>query len=290
MAVYERTYRAWSGERTPERWRFLVLPRYAYRQVFRSRLFSGFLVLCFVPTLVLAMRIYLPYNLGLLKSLGAEAQGFRTFLDVDAETFLKYMVWQAVVAFLVTFIIGPALISTDLRNNGLPLYLSRPFSRVEYILGKSAVLLILLSAVTWVPGWLLFGLKAYLAGWSWFRDNARIAAAIFFGAWTWIVVLCLLTLALSAYLKWKPLAQAALFGVFFVAMANGGLINVLFHTSWGSLINLLDLLQVVWAGLFGVERQVDIPVWCAWASLLAVCAGCLLLLARKLRAYEVVRG
>ena len=50
--------------------------------------------------------------------------------------------------------------SPDLRNNGLPLYLSRPFSRTEYVLGKMSVLLILLSAITWVPGLLLFLFQA----------------------------------------------------------------------------------------------------------------------------------
>ena len=34
MAVYERTYRPYPGELTQQRWRFLVLPRYAFQDVF----------------------------------------------------------------------------------------------------------------------------------------------------------------------------------------------------------------------------------------------------------------
>jgi hypothetical protein len=34
---------------------------------------------------------------------------------------------------------------------------------------------------------------------------------------------------------------------------------------------------------------VDLPVWSAWASLIILCVVCVLLLARKVRAYEVVK-
>src|SRR5258707_13066390 len=51
---------------------------------------------------------------------------------------------------------GPPLVSRDLRNNALPLYLCRPFTRTEDVLGKMSVLLILLSAITWIPQLLLF--------------------------------------------------------------------------------------------------------------------------------------
>ena len=71
-------------------------------------------------------------------------------------------------AFFVTLLVGPPLVSRDLRNNALPLYLCRPFSRTEYVLGKMSVLLILLSAMTWVPQLLLFPFQSYLEGAQWF--------------------------------------------------------------------------------------------------------------------------
>ena len=48
MAVYERTYKGYEGEQTPEWSRFLVIPRYAYQQVFASKAFIVFLVICLV--------------------------------------------------------------------------------------------------------------------------------------------------------------------------------------------------------------------------------------------------
>ena len=57
MAVYERCYKPYEGEVTPEQSRFLVLPRYAYQRIFRSRLFLAFFCLWFVYPLFLAVMI-----------------------------------------------------------------------------------------------------------------------------------------------------------------------------------------------------------------------------------------
>ncbi len=52
MAVHKRAYRPYSGELTPERWRFLVLPRYGLLELFESRALTAFYVMCFVPFVV----------------------------------------------------------------------------------------------------------------------------------------------------------------------------------------------------------------------------------------------
>jgi ABC-2 type transport system permease protein len=292
MAVYERNYRPYDGELTPERLRFLVLPRYAYSQVFKSRLFVAFIAIWFLWPLFLAFAIYLPHNLSVLEKLGTTTEQLRFFplFDQDAQWFFWwFMLPQGFVSFVITLVVGPALISGDMRNNGLPLYFSRPFSRTEYVIGKVSVLTWLLSAISWVPGLLLFLLKAYFSGIAWLGQNYGIAIAIFLACWIWIMVLCLIGLALSAYLKWRPVAGIALLAVFFVASGFSGFTNLMLKTTWASLINISDMIKVVWAHLFRIESPVDVPVWAAWLSLLTLCAFCLALLYRKVRAYEIVR-
>ena len=99
----------------------------------------------------------------------------------DALFPLQLVIWQGILSFLLVLHVGPALVSTDLRNNGLPLYLARPFSRGEYVIGKLAVLVILISAITWVPGLLLFFFQSYMMGWVWFSQNLRMGLALFAG-------------------------------------------------------------------------------------------------------------
>ena len=290
MAVYERTYRRYAGALTPEHSRFLVFPRYAYEEVFRSKLFLAFLVLCLLYPFGLACILYIPHNLGFIEAFRLDPEDLKGLFQFDARFFYRWLMLPVgFLAFILTFIVGPALVSADLRNNGLALYFSRPVSRSEYVLGKIAVMVILLSAVTWVPGMLLFAFQGYLEGLDWLGANYRVGLGIFLGFWIWILILCLVSLALSAYLKWRPVARLAMILVFFVAAGMAAFINIMLGTQWASLINITDMIHVVWASLFGVEAFVSTPAWAAWLALLVVCGLSLLALSRKLKPYEVVR-
>jgi ABC-2 type transport system permease protein len=285
MAVYERTYRPYLGPSTPERSRFLVLPRYAFAEVFRSRLLVAFLVVCFLPTLIAATLVYLRHNASALAFMDLDAA---QILPIDALFFHTLMRIQGTLGFLLTMFVGPALVSPDLRNGAMPLYLSRPFTRREYVLGKLSVLVILLSGITWVPLLLLFALQVALEKGAWLAANARIGWAIFAGFAAWILVMSLLALAISAWVKWKPVARITLLVVFFVLAGFGTAINEMLDTRWGTVFNLGELIDVVWSSLFGIAGP-GLPVWAAWLALGAACAIALGLLAKRIRAYEVVR-
>src|SRR5262249_18284823 len=118
----------------------------------------------------------------------------------------------------------------------------------------------------------------------------------------WIAVLALLAMALSAWVKWKPAAGALMFGTFFVAAGFGAAINGVQRTRWGHLLNISHLMGSVWVNLFDgqveggkgalffrVAQGEEIPLWCCWAVLIALCLVCLHLLQRKIRGAEVVR-
>lgn len=288
MAVYERSYRGFEGGLTPEWSRFLILPRYAYGEVFKSRGFVVFCVLCFVMPLLSAVFIYLPHNLKILEAF----PGAKEFAETARDWFFPgaFIYAQGFLSFLLVLHVGPALVSTDLRNNGLPLYLARPFSRSEYVLGKLSVLVILISAMTWIPGLLLFFFQSYMMGWIWFGQNLRLGAALFVGWWIWILVISLLALAVSAYVKWKPVARLALLGFWLLSASFSGMVMVFFNSDLGRVFNFSDMMRVVWGQLLGKDLIFDFPAPLAWASLICLCLVCLALLARKIKAYEVVRS
>jgi ABC-type transport system involved in multi-copper enzyme maturation permease subunit len=304
MAVYEHTYKRYAGRLTPEWSRFLIIPRHAYRDVFKSKLFTAFFSLCFIPLLVEAILIYLHHNVNALALLKVNV---RELIPVDASFFQTFVNLQGGFAFFVTLLVGPPLVSRDLRNNALPLYLCRPFTRTEYVLGKMSVLLILLSAITWIPQLLLFLFQSYLEGASWFIVNLWMASAIFIGGVVWILLLALLSQAVSAFVKWRVIASAVLLGLFFIPSVFGEVVNNIFLTRWGNIISLSALMRNISSGLFGtfvratghitdfdshVTREIimnEPPLWCSWAALFAICAICLALLSRKVKAYEVVK-
>jgi ABC-2 type transport system permease protein len=286
-----------------------VIPRYALRETFKSKLFTAIFILCFIYPLIATILVYLHHNANALALLQINVS---ELVPIGASFFLTFVRMQCAFGFILTVLVAPPLISRDLSNNALPLYLCRPLSRTEYVLGKMAVLVFLLSLVTWVPGLLIFFFQASLAGFAWFWANLWMIQAIFSGSMVWIILLSLLALAVSALVKWRVVASGALLGLFFVPRAFGEIINELFLTRSGHLISLWATMESIWSGLFGLfVRQtgqirgkvttpiydnefVDIvmlepPLWVSWLVIALVCAVCVWLLSRKVRAYEVIK-
>jgi len=293
MAVYKRNYGTYRGELTPVWSRFLIPSRYAFRDALQNRGFLIFLVLCCLLPFAGLLMIYLHHNLAALKFLTLPLEQLKAALPINATFFRRGLEMQGNLAFLLALALGPALIAPDLRNNGLPLYLSRPVTRSEYVLGKLTVLAIMMSLITWVPGLLLFLFQSYLEGAGWFGDNARIGLALFVGSWVWIAVVSLVSLAISAWVKWKPVSRVVMLIVFFVFSGFARALNGALDVWWGWMFSLWAAVQNVWASLFGQHADLDsdlmMPVWAAWMSLTAGCLLCLWLLSRRVRAYEVVR-
>jgi ABC-2 type transport system permease protein len=292
MAVYEHTYKPYAGPLTPVWSRFLVIPRHAYRDVFASKLFTGFFAVCFICPLVMAILIYLHHNLAAMAIMQVD---LRDLAPVNGFFFQVFIGIQTTLAFLLTVLMGPPLISRDLANNALPLYLCRPLSRAEYVIGKMSVLVLLMSAITWVPGELLFLFQSYLEGAGWAASNLWIAVAVFVYSWAWILMLALMSVTISAWVKWRLAASAAIFGLFIISNAIGFTVNGVLVTKWGSLFNLSMIMKTIEDSLFREANSMQLPRWmvmptpAAWIMLGLFLALCLLLLSRRVRAYEVVR-
>jgi len=286
MAVYKRSYHRYTGRLTPRWSRFLTLYRYSRQNLLRSRFLTGFYVLCFFFPLFSALEIYLLHNLSFVSRYGLDLS---RLVSVNNQFFFIFMIVQGALAFLLTAFTGPGLVSPDLANGALPLYFCRPFSRTEYVAGKALALALVLSQITWIPGLVLFAIQASLAPRPWLAENGWMAASILLASWIWIAILCLLAMALSAWVKWRFVAGALVLGVFFFGAGFGHAINAVMRTELGSLVDIGGMIATVWTGLFRIPNQFSTSPAEAWSALLVVCAICLLLLMRKVRAYEVTK-
>ena len=285
MAVYRRTYASYSGALTPAWSRWLVLFRYARRNLFRSKLLTAFFVACFFYPVLCLGGIYLAHNLSFVEQIGARGN----FLTIDNKFFYYFTAVQGWLAFILTAFAGPGLISGDLANGALPLYFCRPFSRSEYVLGKASVLGILLSEITWVPGLVLFIVQATLAGSSWAWGHLWIAGSLILSSLIWIAILSLVAMALSAWVKWRIVAGALLLAMLFFGMGLAQAINVVLRTDFGHFVNLAHLMNIVSTTLFRMDVEPTISASAAVIAILAYSAICLALLLKKVRAYEVIR-
>jgi ABC-2 type transport system permease protein len=292
MAVYKRSYKPYEGSITSGRWRFLVLTRYGFYGLFDSRMFTAAFVLSFVPFLLAFATIYLAHN----ASIRAALQMRGTF-EVNNYFFLGFLGIQSWLSFLMITWQGPQLIAGDLANNALPLILGRPISRTEYVLGKFLVIGTLLSILMLIPGLILFFLQAGLEGNGWFGTHLWVIGAIVVASLMWMAIVGLVTLSASAWLKWRVAASASMLAFFFVGPAFGAAVNAILGTNWGHIFDVLYSVKLIWVGLFRVPlstaiglQMLGIPLWAAWFSVAGTCGISLLLLNRRLKAREVVRG
>src|SRR5687768_11713343 len=286
MAVYKRGYQRYAGPRTGRWTRFMVLPRYAWDRLYQQRLVILLTMLAFVWPLLCAGFVYLSNRMELLQGLDPE---FRQFVQVDGRFFAIFMYVQAGFAIFLAALAGPGLIAPDLANNALPLYLSRPLTRWSYALARLIVIVGMLSVVTWIPGLLLFALQVGLAGGWWFVANWTLGAGMVIGFLLWLLVLGLVAMASSAYVKWRVVAGAVSLAFFFILSGVSAMIDAVFRVTWGHILDPAWAVNQVWRTLLGVD-PLEGPG--AGASMLALAAFILLLvlvIERKLRPVEVVR-
>jgi ABC-2 type transport system permease protein len=262
-----------------------VVTKYALARAFASRIFTGFYVFWMLPPLLAVLLVYLSHNLPMLQQMGLTEQ-FMANLVMRVFDILFGI--QVFAAFFVAMVVSPSLVAADLSNHALPLYLSRPIDRKDYVVGKMLVLFVLISPLTWLMGLLVFALQSFLEGGGWWITNHRIAVGYLVGYLVWILVVSMLSLAISAWVRFKPVARAALFGVFFILAGFGEMVNGVTGTSLGDLFNLGRAIGHVFKSLFGEPIRGGLPVIFTWTTLAVACLLSTWMLNRKLRAHEVV--
>jgi ABC-2 type transport system permease protein len=184
----------------------------------------------------------------------AGPRGFRTaFWTLAVRLFFAIQLYFSMVLVLL---IGPDLISQDLRFNAIPLYLSRPVRRFEYFLGKLGVIAAYLSIVTIFPV-----LVAFLLGFGFGLDPSVIAdtarlliASIAFGG---IVVVSagLLMLALSSLSRNSRYVGAMWLAFWIIGDFASGILNRTVRADWCPLVSYTENLNRVRDVLIDAETS-----------------------------------
>ncbi|HWV94901.1 MAG TPA: hypothetical protein VNZ24_11300, partial [Vicinamibacterales bacterium] len=152
MPIHDQGYRRYGGKRAPHGRAWLIIARTHMLAALKFRSFVILLLASWLPFVARGVQIYLSSSFQQVSMLAASAQTFRDFLDQ-----------QGLFVFLVTIALGGA-IADDRRANALQLYLSKPLTRTEYIIGRLAPVLACLLGVTFLPAILLLGLQVAFSG------------------------------------------------------------------------------------------------------------------------------
>lgn len=282
MPIYDQGYRRYEAREPLRRARFWPITREALRLLLARRAFLFLLIPCWAPFLVRVVQIWVVTQF---------PQAGRV-LPVDGRLFGEFLNQQIGLALILTTFGGAGLIANDLRTGAILVYLSRPLTRRDYVLGKLAVLLALNLSVTLVPGLLLYGIGLALAPEQYLKlELWWLAPAVLGHALLISLSLSLLALAVSSLSRSARVAGLGFFGLIAgLEMARGVLRNV-FEARWATLLSLQADLRGVGNALFGVTaRRFDAVGAPEAALVLVLVAGlCLLVLRARVRAVEIVR-
>jgi ABC-2 type transport system permease protein len=263
----------------------MVLPHFAWRRLYQQRLVLLLTVVAMIWPLLCGVFIYLSNNAELLKGF---ARPFQNFIQVNGSFFMVFMNVQSVFAVFLAALAGPGLIAPDLANNALPLYFSRPLTRMEYACARLVTLFGMLSTITWIPGLILFAIQVGMADQSWFRSNWKISISIFLGFAIWILLVSLVALASSAYARLRVVAGGIVLGFFFILSGASVMINGVFRATWGHAINPSWATRRLWYAMFSLEPPSGPGVAACVSAMLLILLLLILVLERKLRPVEVV--
>ncbi len=291
MSVYKHEYRAYAGRLTSPLARVGVLTRYAYAEAWSSRITTALFVAALLPTVVYLVGIYLANNpVARIVILSRK----NSLISIDASFFMTVLSSQCWLALVLTAWVAPRLVSFDIGDNALPILLSHPISRFGYVAGKFIALFSFLSFITWIPSIGLFAYQAYSSPLPWVGSHLRIGMGLLAGSLLWIVVLSLLGLALSSWVKWRVVATGVIFAAIFVPAGIGGIASAILRTKWGLLMNVPVMMTQLWQRMLGAPqimlRDLTLPTGAIAAVLLLLCALSVAMLNARIRAREVVRG
>lgn len=278
MPIHDQSYRRYAGRRDLAGQAWMVIARNGIRTILRKRLFLGLLVAAWIPFVVGAVIVYLRANFPQFTLLAITAQRFREFLGT-----------QEIFVFFITIWVGAGLVANDKRANALQIYLSKPLTRIEYIIGKLVILGTFLLLVTWVPAIMLLFLQVAFSGsFSFLRENLYLFPAVTVFACLQVLLAAFTMLALSSLSKSSRYVAILYAGAYWFSHAVFGVIYAVTGStklSWLSLPGNLNQLGDI---IFRLQPRYSTPTVVSVLALAAIIGVAIWVLERRIRGVEVV--
>lgn len=287
MPIHDQGYRRYGGSRLARGQAWAVIAKAGIRTMVAKRIFVGLLLLAWLPFFGRAIGMYVAANM-------PQA----SFMAPTAETFHGFLEQQGIFVFFVTVYVGAGLIANDRRANALQIYLAKPLTRAEYVLGKLSILIVFLLLVTWVPAILLLFVQMMFAGnFTFLRNNAYLLPAITVFSFIEVITLSVVMLALSSLSKSGRYVGILYTGLLFFTTALYGVLAFALGSyrtppgqgrpgvSWMSLS--ADLTQVGHV-IFRLPPKYDSPWPVSMLTIVMLIVVSAFVLERRVRGVEVV--
>lgn len=279
MPIHDQSYRHYTGERRPVRSAWLVIARAGLVAFLRRRAFLVLLIVAWVPFIVRASQLFVATNF-------SQAA---TFLAATPQTFRDFLSQQSIFVFLITVYVGSGLIANDRRANALQLYLSKPVTRAEYILGKMSILATFLLGITWLPAILLLLLQiAFSGSFTFIKANSSLIASVTLYCVLMVLVITFGMTALSSLSRSSRFVGILFAGLLIFSDAMFNALRFITGSTAISWVSIQASLDQVGDLIFRQAPRHQTPVAVSLLVLLAVIVISASVLERRVRGVEVV--
>ena len=278
MPIHDQGYRRYLGHRVPVGRAWWTMARMHLVTAFKRRWFLMMLFAGWIQFFVMALIIVAPVLFPQLSGL----------TSTTPQTFRDFLTRQQFFVFIITIVLG-GLIADDRRANALQLYLSKPLTRVEYIVGKAAPLLILILGVTLVPALCLLLVQIVFSGsFSFLSNNLFVLPAITLASLARALLSTFTILALSSLSKSRRFVAIMYAGlIFFTSSMHQVLRSITGSRGWAA-ISPGNMVDVFSDWVFRVRAPQPVPVYVAVLVIVGLIAVSLWVLERRVRPVEIV--
>ena len=281
MPIHTQNYRHWEGTLNPSHYtRWWVIAKAELKLLAQRKIVR--LIVAIPPVIYILAHAVIIYIVN-------QFPGSVLPINIDVVFFKNFLFNASLFIALIAVFGGSGLIATDLKNNTLSLYLSKPISWIDYLIGKFAVMGILLSCLTLIPGLLLFLEHVLLTDTPFLKENYWMPFSIIAYSIIIILVSSLLMLVFSSLTSNSRYAIIGFCAVWFGTPVIYEILKVITRTSKVALVSIWANYDILGTALFAVSRNYAVH-W-VWALLtqIALIALCIFVLHRRIRAVEIVK-
>jgi ABC-2 type transport system permease protein len=253
MPIFDQGYQHWQGTLSGHGWRWLTIARHGIRVQMKNRWARQVMLLAWMPALglVAALALWgLAEQIPELHSLLPERNALRFW--TQAYSYFFYA--EVIFSMLLVVLIGPDLISQDLRFNTLPLYFSRPLTRLDYFLGKFGVIVFCLGAVMIAPAVVGYVLGiAFSLNLSVIKDTIHLLPAVIAYGTLVAVAAGTVMLGLSSLSRNSRYVGMLWLGLWIIGNMLAGAFTEGARVEWGPLLSFDGNMRRVGNALLDVE-------------------------------------
>lgn len=287
MPIHTQDYRHWEGTlkpHSPMRWWVITkaeLKLLAQRKLVRLIVAIPPAIYVLAHAMLIYLSDYLPEDA--IPFLIDKAFFHRFFFS------FRFVFLSGFLIALVTIFSGSGLIATDLKNNALSLYLSKPISWVDYLIGKFAVVGTLLGCTLLIPGLLLFLEHALLTDTNFFQKHYWMPLSMIAYSAIIITSTSLLMLLFSSLTSNPRYATIGFCAVWFGSNAVFGVLREITRSGKTALVSIWANYDRLGTALFGLPYNYAVHWFWALLVVTVLAALCILVLRHRIRAVEIVK-